>query len=114
MKLALASICVLSLLASTAIAGEAPVKCTAQAVDTDGKATELSIVRYHYGKSKDALTKTYERPWNDCKMTFTGLDAGTWYFGARSIAKDGTQSALSNIVEFTIAKPVPVAPVLEK
>jgi hypothetical protein len=112
--LAPASICVLSLLANTAFAGEAPVKCTAQALDVEGKPAELTIVRYAYGKSKDALTKTYDKPWNDCGMKFTGLDAGTWYFAARSVAKDGTQSELSNIVDFVIAKAAPVAPVLEK
>jgi hypothetical protein len=114
MKHSIAYAAVLYLIAHSAFAGEAPIKCTATPVDTEGKAITLVTVRYYFGKSKDALTKPYDKPWNDCNMKFTGLDAGTWYFAARSIDKDGAMSELSNVLSFEIAKPLPVPPVLEK
>jgi hypothetical protein len=103
---------ILLLLPALASAGEASVKCTAAALDTEGKAITLSGVRIYYGKAPDQLTKVLTAKAPDCSAKFTGLDAGTWYFAARSFTADG-ESVSSNVVTREIARALAVAPVLE-
>lgn len=104
---------VLYLTAYSALAGEASVKCTATALDTEGKAITLAGVRYYYGKAADQLTKVLTAKAPDCSMKFTSLDAGTWYFTAKSYTADGSESASSNVVTRVVVAAKAVAPVLE-
>lgn len=114
MKLRLFALIVFSLVSASVNAGERLVECSAQAIDTEGKAIVLAGVRYYFGKSKDALVKTLDAAAiANCRQKFTGLDAGTWYFGAKSYTADGTESELSNIVSVVVPKAAPVAPVLQ-
>jgi hypothetical protein len=100
---------------SKAMAGESVIKCSAQAIDTDGKAIILAGVRFYYGKNKDALTPKDVPVKADgtCDYKFTSMDAGTWYFSAKSFTADGAESAASNVVTRTIKAAPAVAPVLE-
>jgi hypothetical protein len=114
MKLsALAYIGALSLMAYTAHAGDASVKCSAAALNTEGKAITLAGVRIYYGRDPAALVKLVTAKSPDCSASFTGLDAGTWYFSAKSFTADGSESAASNVVTRVIKAALPVAPVLE-
>jgi hypothetical protein len=95
-----------------ASAGEATVKCTAAAVDTDGKAITITAVRYHFGQAADKLTSTVDAKAPDCSNTFKNLAAGDWYFVAQSVA-NGVEGNQSNIVKRTIVPAKAVGPVLE-
>lgn len=102
----------LYLIAYTAFAGETTVKCTAAALDTDGKAITITAVRYHFGQAADKLTSTVEAKAPDCTNTFKNLAAGDWYFMAQSVS-GGLEGLQSNIVKRTIAPAKAVGPVLE-
>jgi hypothetical protein len=100
------------LVAALAHGGEATVKCTAEAIDTEGKAVVITAVRYHFGQAEDRLTSSVDAKAPDCSNTFKNLAPGDWFFVAQSVTKDG-ESLPSNVVKRTIAKPKAVAPVLE-
>jgi ABC-type proline/glycine betaine transport system substrate-binding protein len=112
MKYSIAYAVVLYLIAYSAFAGEATVKCTAEAKDTDGKTITITAVRYHFGQAADKLTSTVDAKAPDCTNTFKNLAPGDWYFMAQSVS-NGVEGAQSNIVKRTIVAAKAVAPVLE-
>jgi hypothetical protein len=72
--------------------------------DTNGSpVTPLSGYTIYYGTSASALTQSVVVSGESTTTyTITGLAAGTWYFGMKADATDGTQSAMSNVGSKTI------------
>jgi hypothetical protein len=63
-----------------------------------GTLTPLSGYTIYYGNSQGSLANSVVVSGAETtSYTVTGLGAGTWYFGIKANATDGTQSALSNI-----------------
>jgi hypothetical protein len=76
----------------------ATVSWEAPTTNTDGTpVTPLSGYTIYYGNSPSALSHSIPASATATSYEITGLAPGTWYFAIAANAKDGTQSAMSNI-----------------
>lgn len=86
----------------------ATVRWVNPTTNTDGTAyTNPAGTRIHYGRSADELTQTVQV--DDSQATshvFDALDAGEWFFAARSINANGATSTISNVASKTLRSDV--------
>ncbi len=75
---------------------------TPVATKTDGTAADVVGYRVYYGTSNSLSPSTMVELGNRTTYLVSNLPAGTWYFGVKAYASNGTQSAMSNIVQKSI------------
>jgi hypothetical protein len=86
-----------------ASSGTATLTWSAPTTNTDGTpVTPLSGYTIYYGTSQGALTHSISVGSATRNCEISGLTPGTWYFAIAADAKNGTQSATSNIGSKTI------------
>ena len=84
--------------------GSATVSWEAPASNTNGSAlTDLSGYRIYYGPSVGDLSNSVQIASVGIQTyVIENLQPGTWYFAIQALASDGTESALSEVVQKTI------------
>lgn len=105
------------LLTIPALAGEATVSWTAPTQYEDGTSlptNQIQSYKVYYGKTSGGPYGFVITVGGGLTTaTITGLEAGTWYFVATTVATNGLESAQSNQVAKTVlSTSKPKAPVL--
>jgi hypothetical protein len=82
--------------------GSANMSWTPVTTNTDGTVADVVGYRVYYGTANSLSPSTMVELGNQTTYLVSNLPAGTWYFGVRAYASNGTQSAMSNIVQKSI------------
>jgi hypothetical protein len=82
--------------------GSANMSWTPVATNTDGTAANVVGYRVYYGTSNSLSPSTMVQLGNQTTYLVSNLPAGTWYFGVKAYTSNGTESAMSNIVQKSI------------
>jgi hypothetical protein len=94
------AISVKSLAAAT---GSATLNWVDPTKNTDGSPlTNMAGMKIYYGTSSSNLSQEVTVATGNSTYTFSGLTAGTWYFGAAAYTTTGVQGAMSAIQSKTI------------